>query len=126
MVVGRRNGNLGAVMRAGNFEIISGLSPEAGGVDDGPDPHRLLEASLAACTIMTVQMYANRKGWPLDSVDVTVRIEKEDAGGTEFNREIFFRGELSPEQRERLFEIANKCPIHRLLSGKIEIKSKML
>ncbi len=55
MVTGSRRGNLGAAVRAGNFEIVSGVLPAQGGADDGPDPHRLLEAALAACTVITVR-----------------------------------------------------------------------
>jgi putative redox protein len=123
MVTGHRRENLGASIRAGNFEIISGLSREQGGIDDAPDPHRLLEASLAACTIITVQMYANRKSWPLTSTDVTVKILSESPERTVISREISFTGELSEEQKARLFEIANKCPIHHLLKSAVEIQS---
>lgn len=126
MVTGSRRGNLGAAVRAGNFEIISGVLPEQGGTDDGPDPHRLLEAALAACTVITVQMYANRKGWPLSSTDVKVEIVAETGTATSIRREISFTGELDDEQRKRLFEIANKCPIHRLLIGTVDIKSNLI
>lgn len=124
MVTGRRSGDLAATIRSGNFEIISGVLPQEGGTDDGPNPHRLLEAALASCTIITVQMYANRKGWPLKSTNVMVNIVKEDATGTVLSREISFDGDLTDEQRDRLFEISNKCPLHKLLSGKIEIESR--
>ena len=124
MVTGRRSGDLAAVIRSGNFEIISGVLPEEGGTDDGPNPHRLLEAALASCTIITVQMYANRKGWPLKSTNVLVNTVKEDATGTVLSREISFDGDLTDEQRDRLFEIANKCPLHKLLIGKISIESR--
>lgn len=131
MVIGRRRGHLGATLRAGNFEIISGVSPDQGGADDGPDPHQLLEAALSACTIITVQMYADRKQWPLVSVDVVAKVESEKKGAdgvteTTISRAITFEGELSLEQRQRLFEIAEKCPIHRLLSGKTEIQSTLV
>ena len=124
MVTGRRSGDLAATIRAGNFEIISGVLPDEGGTDDGPNPHRLLEAALASCTVITVQMYANRKGWPLKSTNVAVNIVKEDVTGTSILREISFDGDLSEEQRGRLFDIANKCPLHKLLMGKIEIESR--
>jgi putative redox protein len=123
VVTGRRPKDLVAAIRAGNFEIISGLLPEQGGADEGPDPHRLLEASLAACTILTVQMYANRKGWPLESANVNVNIRSESASGTTIARTISFSGQLDDEQKKRLFEIANKCPIHRLLIGTVVVES---
>lgn len=126
MVVGTRFADLAAAIRAGHFEIISGVLPNQGGKDEGPDPHQLVESALAACTIITVQMYANRKSWPLEAVNVTVKIEKEGSEGALFHRDISFRGDLSSEQRERLFEIANKCPIHKLLANKIEITSSLV
>lgn len=126
MVTGSRHGDLAAAIRAGNFEIISGATVAEGGRDDGPNPHRLLEAALAACTIITVQMYANRKGWPLQSTNVKVEITKEDASGTILSREVSFEGDLTDEQRTRLYEISEKCPLHRLLAGKIEIEPKQL
>lgn len=121
MVKGSRRGNLGAAIRAGHFEIVSGVLPDQGGTDDGPDPHRLLESSLAACTIITVQMYANRKNWPLESTEVEVDVVSEGVEGTQITRKISFSGSLDAEQLKRLLQIANKCPIHRLLSSKIEI-----
>ncbi len=126
MVTGSRRGDLGAAIRAGNFEIVSGVLPEQGGTDDGPDPHRLLEAALAACTIITVQMYANRKGWPLKSTDVKVNIVSETGTMVSIARDISFTGELAEEQKKRLFEIANKCPIHKLLISTVDIQSVLI
>jgi putative redox protein len=125
MIKGTRTGNLAAVIRAGHFEILSGVLQDQGGTDDGPSPHELVEAALAACTIITIQMYANRKEWPLEGTDVEVKITSEDKSGTVFQRDISFRGQLNGEQRTRLFEIANKCPIHRLLIGKVEVISTL-
>lgn len=126
MVTGRRFENLGAVIRAGDYEIVSGVLPDSGGANEGPDPHRLLEAALASCTIITVQMYANRKQWPLRGVNATVDILSEGPEGTVIKRDVSFEGDLTDEQRARLFDIAGKCPIHRLLSGKVEIKSTLV
>lgn len=125
MVDGKRIGNLAAAIRAGHFEIISGVRPEKGGADEGPDPHELVEAALAACTIITIQMYANRKGWPLEDTKVSIKIESETPAGAVFVRDIAFTGPLTEDQRSRLFEIANKCPIHLLLERKIEIRSNL-
>lgn len=125
MITGGRNGNLGAILKTKHFQITAGVPVELGGIDDGPSPHEILEAALAACTTITVQMYANRKEWPLKSTDVVVKITSETPTGTEITRDIRFVGELSEEQRQRLLEIANKCPIHRLLSGRIEIKTNL-
>lgn len=117
--------DLTAEMRIRNHLLISGVSEALGGKDEGPDPHELLQAALAACTMITVEMYAKRKQWDLQSIDVTVRIDKEGTE-THLTRIIAFKGKLDEEQRTRLFDIANKCPIHRLLLSKIEIQSQLL
>lgn len=101
---------------------------EAGGADRGPTPHNLLLSSLGACTAITVRMYADRKGWPLAGLTVDFKFNPDGpapAGGTEIRRRITLRGELSAEQRERLLEIANKCPIHKVLTGGIRIASSL-
>jgi putative redox protein len=122
MVTGQRKELLVATMVAGNFSIISGVSEKLGGRDEGPNPHELLEAALAACTIITVQMYADRKGIPLESTDVKVTTISEGAESV-ISRELSFRGNLTPEQKTRLTEIADKCPIHKLLESKIAIQT---
>lgn len=91
--------------------------PEAvGGLGSGPTPYDLLGSALGACTAMTLRMYAERKGWPLASA--TVRVLHRSGGLTardRFAREILIEGDLSPEQRRRLLEIANRCPVHQTL-----------
>ncbi len=123
MISGRRSGNLGASLRTKTFEIVSGVPEKLGGENEGPDPHEILEAALAACTIITVQMYANRKQWPLTSTDVEVRIVSEKPEGSEISLAIDFKGNLTAEQRERLLEIAGKCPIHKMLTAPIKIST---
>lgn len=122
MVSGQRQELLVAKMVAGNFSIISGVQASLGGHDEGPNPHELLEAALVACTIITVQMYADRKGIPLESTDVVVKIISEGSE-TVISREISFRGNLTDEQKNRLAEIADKCPIHKLLESKVTIQN---
>lgn len=126
MVTGLGKADLTAEIKVRNHTLVSGVTADQGGHDEGLDPHELLQSSLAACTMITVQMYAQRKKWDLQTVEVNVRIDKEVPGETHFTRSISFRGNLSEEQRERLFEIANKCPIHRLLLSKIEIESQLM
>lgn len=102
---------------------------ESGGANEGPNPHRLLLGSLGACTAITLRMYAARKGWPLLGLEVQLELNPAGApspGVNEIRRRIALRGELSPEQRERLLEIANKCPIHRLLTGEVRIVSTLV
>ncbi len=125
MVEGKRLNNLAVEMTSGAFKIISGISKELGGDNEGPSPHELLEAALTACTIMTLQMYANRKQMKLSSCNVTVEVESESAQASVMTRKIQLEGELSIEERGRLLEIANKCPIHKLLSSKITINSSL-
>ncbi len=122
MIEGIRTKDLIATMQTRNHKLISGLPEMLGGHDEGPNPHELLEAALAACTILTVQMYANRKGIPVESTDVTVKVVSE---GTEsvISREVSFRGDLTQEQKTRLAEIADKCPIQELLESHITIQT---
>jgi putative redox protein len=95
-------------------------SPQHGGEDTGPSPHDLLAASLGACTALTLTLYARHKELPLQ--DVQVRIEHDQEGGAYvLKRHIHYVGDLDAAQRARLTEIANKCPIHKVLSGEIRI-----
>ncbi|HZX33333.1 MAG TPA: OsmC family protein [Rhodocyclaceae bacterium] len=100
-----------------------------GGEDAGPAPFDFLLAGLGACTSMTVRMYAERKEWPLKHVSVQLRFDKvEDDKGHKIDRierVITLEGDLSPEQRERLLEIANKCPTHKVLQQPLRIDSRL-
>jgi len=107
----------------------------AGGTDTGPGPYELLLAALGSCTSMTVAMYARRKGWPLDSVTVWLRhsrIYASDCAECEtkegmldrIERDIQFAGPLTIEQRSKLLEIADKCPVHRTLTSEINIRTR--
>lgn len=97
--------------------------PESlGGGDRAPTPNSLLLSSLGACTSITLKMYAQRKGWPLDEVRVTLSMQKE-GDGTAIDRQIVLTGNLSDEQQERLLQIANACPVHKILSNPISIRT---
>lgn len=126
MVTGTRSENLIAVMKARTHEILAGVPESLGGKDEGATPHEILEAALSACTIITVQMYANRKAWKLQSTHVETNIVSENSEGTEILRKVTFLGELDEEQRARLLEIADKCPIHKLLMGSVKITTKVV
>ena len=97
----------------------------AGGGDTGPDPFEFLAASLVACTSITVRMYADRKQWPLEQIDVKVEL-KSDLTQTQMYRHIRFHGPLDEEQRQRLLQIANLCPVHKALHNPIQVHTDLL
>jgi putative redox protein len=106
---------------------------ELGGEGAGPDPYTLLLAALGSCVSMTVTLYARRKSWPVERVEVRLRVRrthaddcaecvtKGDAFVHRIERSVTIEGDLNEEQRARLQEIAHKCPVHRALTGEIVI-----
>ena len=124
MVQGQRTQNLATKIQAGIHTLLADVSESSGGNDTGPTPHELLEAALAACTIITCQMYAKRKNWNLESTDAQVQILLEGAETTISNK-LNFRGDLTAEQRQKILEIADKCPIHRLLESHVIITTEV-
>lgn len=113
-------GKLQHVIEIGPHHLLTDVPATLGGDDTGPEPHDLLAAALAACTALTVTMYAKRKGWPLDDVDVRIEHGKVDQAYA-LTRRIAYIGNLSAEQRDMLTAVANKCPVHKTLSGEIQI-----
>jgi putative redox protein len=93
----------------------------AGGTDTGPSPTRLLAASLAGCTAITIEMYAERNGWEVGQVEVDVDVEYRDGTPISFAVTLRLPSELSDEQRKRLLVVAGKCPVHKLISGETEV-----
>jgi putative redox protein len=114
--------NFQVLLDDGKHTWLSDEPESLGGGDRGPDPVSLLKSSLAACTSITLKMYAQRKGWPLDDVRVSIAFESADGVST-FDRHIVLEGNLTDEQRERLLQIANACPVHKILSGTIAIRT---
>jgi putative redox protein len=108
----------------------------AGGSDRGPNPYELLLAALGACTAITLRLYAGRKGWPLENVEVTLRHHRDHAEDCSdcvtkvglvdaIELEVALHGPLDDEQRARLLEIAGRCPVHRTLENEIVIRERL-
>ena len=89
----------------------------AGGTDTGPSPTRLVAAGLAGCTAVTIEMYAERKGWDVGKVEVDVDVTYDEFAPLSFAVTLRLPAELSDEQRKRLLVVAAKCPVHKLLAG---------
>ena len=111
-------------MRFGKHELIADEPEHIGGTDKGPSAGTYLKMSLAACTAITLRMYADRKGWEVEEFIVKVDYHQQD-GVTHFERRIEVRGHLDDKQRKRMLQIANLCPIHKTLSGPIEIETQL-
>lgn len=123
-------------LQTGRHPIIADEPAASGGDDAGPDPYQYLASALGACTVMTLNMYARHKDWPVERVSCRVRHRKvhaEDCEGCEttkgkideLEREIAIEGELDADQRERLLEIADRCPVHRTLESEVRVSSKL-
>lgn len=119
------HGGLQMLVSAGAARFVADEPVENGGLNLGPTPHDLVAAGLAACTSMTMRLYAKRKGWALGAVHVAVSHRHDPAAtpADHFTRRITLGGDLDDEQRARVIEIANKCPIHRLLTAGVTIET---
>jgi putative redox protein len=99
---------------------------DQGGGDSGPDPQELLAASLASCTAVTMEMYAQRKGWDVGGIEVTAQYTAAERGcPTRFNLVLRFPDNLSDEQVDKLQVIAAKCPVHRALDGEVMFSERV-
>ena len=116
------SGKFGQKIRVGSLELAADEPKDEFGDDTGPTPHELLLAALGSCTSMTVKLYADRKGWPLETVHVRLNGRHEDAGFL-IERTLQVAGALSDEQKARLVEIAGKCPVAKTLEGTIRIST---
>ncbi len=127
LIVARRHDGFTHVVEVdGGHSLVVDEPEAAGGNDRGPSPTRVLGASLAACTAITVEMYADRKGWDIGDVAVDVDYEPAQRGSpTRFRMSLQLAKELPEEQREKLMQIAAKCPVHRTLEGEVMFEEKL-
>jgi putative redox protein len=134
VLVRRIGAGLSQEIIAGRHHLTADEPVAVGGMDTGPNPYDLLLAALGTCTSMTVEMYARRKNWPLERIVVRLRhskIHAEDCAECEtwegildhIDRELEFMGPLTAEQRSKLLEIAENCPVHRTLKSEVNIRS---
>jgi len=130
-----RNGKFQQTVTTGPHQMLADEPVAAGGEDSGPGPYDFLLAGLGACTSMTMRLYADRKSLPLDRVTVTLKhskiyakdceeCETRDGMLDQIERDISIEGALDADQRKRLMEIADKCPVHRTLTSEIRIVTK--
>ncbi len=136
-LIGPESDNYTTQLVAEGHHLLSDEPEDVGGDNFGPTPYGFLTSALAACTAITLRMYANRKKWELDEVLVHVDQEKRHKKDTEnceskdgkityFSRKIEIKGNLDDKQRKRLFDIAEKCPVHKTLESPIEVESELL
>jgi uncharacterized OsmC-like protein len=128
-VVVNSGSGLAQTILAGPHALQADEPVEAGGTDSGPNPYELLLSALGACTSMTLRLYADRKAWPLESVTVRLehwKVQANTRGGggppaDEIKKVVVLVGDLSPAQRDRLLDVAGKCPVHRTLEKSVRI-----
>ena len=122
----RENGTLKHDVEIRRHLVVADEPTKHGGADSGPSPQELLAASLASCTAITMVMYAERKGWDIGEVAVDVDYEPAQRGSpTRFKMDVLMPKELPEDQRERLMQIAAKCPVHRTLEGEVMFEESL-
>jgi len=135
-VIGGPSG-LRQAISVGPHHLLADEPKISGGSDDGPDPYEPLLSALGSCTNMTLRMYADRKKWPLKEIRVALTHSKNHANDCvnceqpaamldRIERRITLIGELPPEQRQRLLDIANLCPVHKSLTSRIDIQTELV
>jgi putative redox protein len=105
----------------GGHELVVDEPADRGGTDTGPRPTQLLASSLAGCTAITIEMYADRKGWDVGRLEVEVEMGYDDTVPNSFDVKIALPAELDDEQRRKLLVIAAKCPVHKVLAGEATV-----
>jgi putative redox protein len=113
---------------ARDHHILADEPESLGSADLGLTPYELVLAGLGSCTTITLRMYANRKKWPVSHIACDVKFKKSGTNGTlnVFVRQILIEGELDNDQRARMLEIADKCPVHKMLEGTTEIRTELV
>jgi putative redox protein len=122
-------------VEVGGHHLVVDEPVAVGGADAGPTPYEMLLAGLGACTVMTLRIYADRRKWPLERARVTLQHRKvhaqdcvdcdtRDAKMDVIDRIVFLEGSLNEEQRAKLIEIAERCPVHQTLKGKIQVNTR--
>lgn len=112
------------IITAGAHTFFADVEAAKGGQDTAPDPHQLLLGAWGACTSMTLQMYAQRKGWPLDEVSV-ILTENKNGSQPVIEKNIQVKGPLTPDQVETLKRVAEKCPVNKLITGNKTVNSRI-
>jgi putative redox protein len=121
-----RSGSLRQAVRIRDHQLTIDEPIDKGGEDQGPSPQEILAAALAACTAITMEMYAKRKGWNVDGLEVDVDYTPAERGcATNFKLVMKMPAHLSEEQVDRLQTIAAKCPVHRTLEGEVMFEEKV-
>jgi putative redox protein len=122
----RENGTLKHDVEIRRHVVVADEPTESGGADSGPSPQELLAASLASCTAITMEMYARRKGWDIGEVVVDVDYEPAQRGSpTRFRMDVQLPRDVPDDRRERLMQIAAKCPVHRTLEGEVMFEENL-
>jgi putative redox protein len=121
VIARRREGVAHDVEIEGGHTVRIDEPAAAGGTDTGPSPTRLVAAGLAGCTAVTIEMYAERKGWEVGQIEVDVDVDYDEFAPLSFAVTLRLPAELSEEQRARLLVVARKCPVHKLLVGETPV-----
>jgi len=136
-VIVRSDETLRTSIRARQHTVYADEPAQDGGIDSAPTPMELMLGALGACMVITLQLYARRKNWPLEGVDIALEQQRftgkehpKYQGEAQFVHEIrdqmVFRGPLTEEQRARLLEIAGRCPVHRLIENPVIFVDELL